>query len=107
MVRIAPIAAVVLTAAAIPPAAAQAQKINVKIAGKSDAEVQIDIRRAVREVCAAPDDFVFGVPQSSEVPQCERLTERKATAQLRRTVADRAASNRIAAVTPQNNANAH
>lgn len=92
MVRFAAIAAVILSAAAIQPAAAQAQSLTVKVAGKSDAAVQSDIHRAAHEVCANGDDFQIGVPQSTEVLQCERLTERKANERLHRAAAAPASS---------------
>jgi hypothetical protein len=98
MIRYAAIAAVVLTAAAIQPVAAQAQSVTVKVAGKSDAAVQSDIHRAAHEVCANANDFQVGVPQSTEALQCERLTERKTAERLRQAEAS-AASSQVATLT--------
>jgi hypothetical protein len=107
MIRFAAIAAVVLTAAAIQPVAAQAQSVNVKVAGKSDAAVQADIRRAAHEVCAKEDDFQVGVPQSTDIQQCERLTERKANERMQQTAAANAASSQVATLTRPNPAKPH
>jgi hypothetical protein len=106
MIRFAVIAAVVLTAAAIQPVAAQAQSVTVKVAGKSDAAVQSDIHRAAHEVCAKEDDFQVGVPQSTDIAQCERLTERKATERLHQAEAS-GASSQVATLTRPATAKPH
>jgi hypothetical protein len=105
MIRIAGIAAVVLTAAALQPALAQS--VIVKVAGKTDAAVQADVRAAAHEVCAKDADFLVGVPQSTEVLQCERLTERKVAERLRQLAASRAASRQVADLAPSDGARAH
>jgi hypothetical protein len=104
MIRIAAITAVVLTAVSFQPAAALAQSVAVKVAGKSDAAVQADIRRAAHEVCAKETDFLVGVPQSDEILQCERLTARKAAERLHDAGA---ASSQVAALTRQDRVKTH
>jgi hypothetical protein len=96
MLRFAAFAAALLMAAAAKPAAAEDAGITVKIAGRSEAAVQADIRKAVHEVCANADDFQIGVPQTVDVAQCERITIRKAMARLDQAVAARAASSQVA-----------
>ena len=84
----------VLTAVAAQPAAAQS--ITVKVAGKSEAAVRADIHRAAETVCRDKQDFLVGVPAETEILQCERLTERKAMAQLGQVTVARTAPNQVA-----------
>jgi hypothetical protein len=107
MIRIVAIAAVVLTAASMQSVAALAQSVTVDVAGKSDAAVQSDIRRAAHEVCAKSDDFLVGVPQSDERLQCERLTARKAAEKLQLAASAPAPSRQVAKLTRTGEAKTH
>jgi len=99
MIRFAAFAAAAgMMSAIVQPAAAQS--VTVKVAGKSDAQVQADIRHAAHEVCADGRDFQVGVPEGVEIAQCERITARKAMAQLEQVTIARAASSQVARLTP-------
>jgi len=91
MIRIAAFAAAALLAAAAQPAAAQSldqtARVTVKIAGKSEAAVMKDIRRAAYEACAEAHGPQTGASDTLDVLDCQRKTETQALASFREAAA--------------------